>query len=71
MQASDEMIKEWDSLKERGDTTKIASELGLKRSNTSVIINTGKGTVAQIAFIAKFYNARKVKVKSILNKKAA
>ena len=65
MQVLDETIKEWASLKERNDTTFIASKLKMAPQNVSTIFRTGKGSIAQIAFIQKFYAERKKKVKQL------
>ncbi len=67
MQAPSDTVNEWNTLKQWKDITQIAKALKLKRSNTSVIVNTGKGTVDQIAYIVKFYNKRKKAINAVLS----
>lgn len=65
MQASKEIIQEWESLTEYGDINEIAKKLGKSTLTTSRILKTGKGSVAQIGIIQKFFKGRKQEVAKI------
>ena len=65
MQVLEEIKNEWKLLKERNDTTFLANKLGMAPQNVSTIFRTGKGSISKIAFIKKFYDERKKKVKFI------
>jgi len=59
MQASGKTISNWKDLKEHNDVKEISKILGLSQVRTSQIINSGKGSVTQIACIQRFYKEKK------------
>lgn len=65
MQASEKTLLAWKDLKEQDDVKSLAAILGLSAVRASQILNSGKGSVTQIACIQKFYKERKKAVAKI------
>lgn len=65
MQASEEIMNNWKSLKEQDDVKDLGKILGVSVVRASQILNTGKGSVTQISCIQKFYKQRKKEVSKI------
>ena len=58
MEITKETFKQWQSLKERGDVTKIAYMYSLRVPTVSVAINSGIMPMKYYVAISKFYNKR-------------
>lgn len=59
MKVSDETRKEWKKLKEKGDNDALSELLGITPENVSKITSSGKGSLAQIKIITRFFNKKK------------
>lgn len=65
MQVTNETMSIWTDLKETGDVIALSKILKVSTVRASQILNSGKGSVTQIACIQKFYKERKKVVAKI------